>query len=71
MWSDETFTELVRRRGTLLDDWRLFRDALRSRVGVEERDRVPLTDGGAFRGLRRALPGRGVVALGDRSTAGL
>lgn len=66
----ERFTELARRGGaTPFEEWREFREAFRSRVGVEERDRFPLAVKGAFRGLLRALPGRGV--LGDRSTAGL
>lgn len=66
----DRFTELARRGGTTpFEEWRELREAFRSRVGVEERDRFPLAVDGAFKGLRRALPGRGV--LGDRSTAGL
>jgi hypothetical protein len=56
--------ELERRGGAtpLLAEWSEFRDAFRSRVGVPERDGVPIAVE-PLRGLRIELPGRGV--LGD------
>lgn len=66
-------TELARRGGTMppFEDCREFSDAFRSSVGVAEREWGPLllAEDGPFKGLRRALPGRGL--LGDRLTAGL
>jgi len=55
--------ELERRGGaTPFAEWSEFRDAFRSKVGVPERDGVPLANE-PLRGLRIELPGRGV--LGD------
>lgn len=60
--------ELERRRGVtpLLAECSELRDAFLRRVGVAEREGVPLEP---WRGLRMELPGRGV--LGDRGGVGL
>lgn len=59
-------TELARRGGaTPLAEWREFIDAFLRSVGVAEREGVDAP----CSGLRRELPGRGV--LGDLLTAGL
>jgi len=61
--------ELDRRSGaTPFAEWSEFIDAFLSSAGVADRDGVPLAAKAPLRGLRNALPGRGV--LGDLAAVG-
>ncbi len=70
---DLRLTELARRGGPGPAEVECseFSEALRSRVGVAERESRPLAPGPPFKGLRGVPPAWLLATLGDRLTAGL